>query len=121
MNTKWLLAKYVRDLRRREPVNVGVIVFAHGEIAARFVGETDGKAIDGRRTRGFADPENYRAWVAHWRRSIDERWSISGFMTIRSPASFFLEFGGERLLGNGDVAIEPFTERLFADLVARRR
>lgn len=51
MNTpRYLIAKYIPDLRRMEPRNIGVIVWSPQGVAARFAAEkadTDGD-VDGR-------------------------------------------------------------------------
>ena len=42
MNTpRYLLAKYIPDPLRMEPRNIGVVLWAEGNVAARFVGESD--------------------------------------------------------------------------------
>ena len=49
---RYLIAKYIPDLQRVEPQNIGVIVWAPGVAAARFAaekadrpGEVDGRSI----------------------------------------------------------------------------
>ena len=52
MNTpRYLLAKYIPDHLRMEPRNIGVVLWAEGNVTARFFGESD--ATDSRsRCRG---------------------------------------------------------------------
>ena len=99
--TRWLVAKYMPDLRRREPINVGVLVIDDdGQVASRFVGEIDG-GIDGRRITGIRASDNYRAWVAYWRSLAADGASWSELVEeTRSakPSNYFLEVGGETLV-----------------------
>ena len=68
MNARFLVAKYASDLRRMEPVNIGVIVWQEGRTAARFLGE--GETIP-RRVR-VRDKRNYRSWVQSWRLQLSQ-------------------------------------------------
>jgi hypothetical protein len=121
MNAKWLIAKYVPDLRRREPRNVGVILFTdHGAIH-RFHGEILTGA-DGRKTRTkkIRSVDNYEAWMAYWKRSA----SKGDPRELLSPAdpqkNYFVEFGGERLLGNKDLDPDAFLDYLYRELVEEK-
>lgn len=69
-NAKYLIAQYVEDVFRMEPKNVGVIVKRGDEVAARFLGESPGGMIDGRRLRGLQYPDVYRQWVSYWRKQL---------------------------------------------------
>ncbi|OAI54133.1 hypothetical protein AYO47_03525 [Planctomyces sp. SCGC AG-212-M04] len=60
-----LLAKFVPDLRRMEPRNVGVIVWDNGDIAHRFLGEQHDRI----RPPEMVPQESrhaYREWVKYW-------------------------------------------------------
>ncbi len=71
MTTRVLLAKYIRDPRRWEPVNVGVIVVRGDEARARFVGEREAGGVDGRTTRHIVgDTEVFAEWVRYWRGAL---------------------------------------------------
>lgn len=69
-NPRFLVAKYAPDLRRMEPRNIGVIVWAAGQVAARFLGERpDGKV----KPPSMVAPDSrdaYRQWVHYWRLQI---------------------------------------------------
>jgi hypothetical protein len=118
VNTTWFVAKYMSDLRRREPTNVGVVLIAaHGAAFARFKGEDDATGeVDGRRIR-TGSLENYKAWVAHWRRTI-ERNPDPVRLAKRDPSqNYFLEFGGERLVGNEETDPRQLLDLLYRELV----
>lgn len=76
MTTKLFVVKYIADLRRWEPRNVGVIAVNSGSTASRFLGEqesTDFK-VDLRRARKVVtgDRANYQEWVHYWKRTLAE-------------------------------------------------
>jgi len=62
MKARWLVAKYMPDLRRREPDNVGVILLMDGRAHLRFLGQRDGR-VDGRSVRWAGSVKNYKAWA----------------------------------------------------------
>lgn len=73
--TKYLLAKYIPDLRRHEPRNIGIIVWSREGLEARFLGEKDEQtdAIDGRSVPPFVTSLNaYKQWVHYWRTEIEK-------------------------------------------------
>jgi hypothetical protein len=67
----FLVAKYIPDSRRMEPRNIGVILWADGKTAVRFIGETDGpEVVAPDRYPSFIKHKNYtvyRDWVKYWR------------------------------------------------------
>lgn len=54
----YLVAKYVPNMARMEPRNVGVILWAGGGVASRFVDALDVPFIE--------EPDMYCQWVDHW-------------------------------------------------------
>ena len=72
MSVRYWVTKLVDDPFRNEPRNVGVVVKAGGELAARFFGENDNLQIDGRRIQWMRHPEVYRQWVDYWRGEINQ-------------------------------------------------
>jgi hypothetical protein len=116
MNATWLIAKYMDDLRRREPRNVGVILISDRGSLSKFKGEkTDGE-IDGRRIN-VGSGDNYKAWVAHWKRTLREGGERMRLLGTGAQGNYFLEFGGERLMGNADVDDKAFLDELYRELV----
>jgi len=67
---RFFVAKYVPDLRRMEPRNMGVVVWQNGEVAARFLAErrdVPGE-VDGRSVPAFVTSVSaYKQWVKFWR------------------------------------------------------
>jgi len=107
MKDLYLVAKYVPDLTRREPRNVGVILHQAGQWAARFVGEDASQPLDRRRLRQFNSVETYAEWHRFWRDALEKgafstaahRWvepSDVAFVDALRAASrdhFVLEYG----------------------------
>lgn len=118
MRPTWLLAKYTEDVRRREPRNVGVLLFTEDGVANRFVGQREDGTVDGRSAHVTGDRlRNYKAWVAYWehhaqahrqdpRRLLDQ---------ALSDVSYHLEYGGEELVG--ETAPDLLLAELYASLV----
>ena len=74
MNTpRYLLAKYIPDPLRMEPRNIGVVLWAEGNVAARFVGESDSPDSGSRLPRrlGLPDRQVYKKWVQYWREQME--------------------------------------------------
>jgi hypothetical protein len=98
MTRKWLLVKYVPNLNRFEPINVGIVLYCDGEAWCHFQGQTQDGRINGRTVRIVKSLEVYRQWVDHWTRVLKQ----GGFEALESSAreaprgeNYFLEFGGE--------------------------
>lgn len=105
----WYLAKYVRDLERNEPVNVGVIIRpADGMLMVKFKepGTVSGLTKDAWPT--------YVESVAKWTDTLNKhgekclRW-----ITKRSKKSprLYIEMAGGRLVG-GRVDLDAMFDRL---------
>ena len=119
----YLIAKYVADLFRNEPKNIGIIVWLDGFTEARFLATADGK-VNGRYLPDSINVASYRQWIEYWTKSIAkekfkeigtskqiERASPEFLDALLSTGSgnYVLERGGELLeevepSGLGDVA-----------------
>jgi hypothetical protein len=112
----YLIAKYVDDVRRNEPVNVGVVVFGGGQVAARFEGEDEQGRLDKRRIRKrVSGRDAYVAWVQHWRRLVaahDEQALLRA-----SSQDFYLEPGGTIVLDLDERGIDDAVRELYSRLV----
>jgi hypothetical protein len=81
---RFLVAKFVPDLRRQEPRNVGVILLHPSGIYSRFFGEVapdvddaNDLALSKKKMRErLTDTYAYEQWVDHWRYSINEYLTI---------------------------------------------
>ena len=113
----YLIAKYVDDIRRNEPVNVGVVVFGGGgQIAARFEGEDEQSRLDKRRIRKrISGRDAYVAWVQHWRRLLTTRDEEA--LLKASSQDFYLESGGTIVLDLDERGIDDAVRELYARLV----
>jgi hypothetical protein len=118
MTTQWLLAKYVSDVARHEPQNVGLILLRDGEIATRFIGQRQDGSIDGRLTKYVRSFATYRAWVEHWRSLSAEGVDalLAAATASQRDENYVLEVGGQIVLG-ADPSIE--TAELLDDLYGR--
>ena len=80
---KYLLVKYIADLHRFEPRNIGVIVTCGSGAEARFAGEFSDRPgeVDGRSIPSFVTSASaYKQWVRYWRDVF-----LAGRLTV--PAS----------------------------------
>lgn len=119
MTTRWFVARYLPDLRRREPRNIGVILFADGRAYHRFVGDDPSKpeGINGHVVKGHvASVENYKGWVNHWRSAASEV-PAEQLLERRADDSYYIERGGFLLAGEeGDP--RSLLDELFVSMVS---
>lgn len=128
----YLLAKYVDDLTRNEPSNIGVIVYDGSRAIARFDGEDDSGRIDLRRVRHrITGSHSYRAWIQYWRRVLKEPAVLDPALSDRPPGDprvidrlldlpgqdFYLESGGTILFDADARDLRATVDDLFARLV----
>ncbi|UFU03477.1 hypothetical protein LQF12_02365 [Ruania suaedae] len=110
--------KFVPDVRRKEPVNVGIVVDSHGEWAARFFGQDpETGRIDGRtlRQKGL-DRDVFEAWVAYYQRKMtDDLWVDVEKMQARKTHLIYTDPGGTLF---EDRPVRQVADELFEDLVA---
>lgn len=122
MTAKWLVAKYMPDLRRREPINIGVILITGaGEAQGRFRAVRKDGGVDGRSARWAHSTDNYRQHVAYWRHLMSEPLTdeaIERATRLLGDENYLLEFGGERLAAT-EAPTDPdaLLDRLYAELV----
>ena len=132
---QYLLAKYIPDLRRGEPRNIGVIVWTPDGVEARFVSEKPGRAgeVDGRTLPAFVgSSQAYKQWVEYWRNELSKPviTSPTGGRPVRRETPEFLEAlkqssRGNFVLTDGGSLLDPVhaedlgaaADHLFAMLV----
>lgn len=131
---RYYLAKYIPDLRRVEPRNIGVMVWTPRGISARFLAEKPERLgeVDGRSIPSFVTSTSaYKQWIQYWRAELDrpevESVVVPGkhisrdcpdYMQVLAEASkgnFVLAEAGFLLDQVQDV--EEATEFLFTSLV----
>lgn len=91
------------DLRRREPRNVGVVLFAGSQTLMRFRGQRPNGSIDGRSARA-AELEVYKGWIAYWQYLAQSGAAGQEWYSRRSFDNYWLEPGGQLLSGE---SVEP--------------
>lgn len=121
-STLFLIAKYVPDLARNEPRNIGVVVWSPAGVATRFF----------RRAPKFVrDKECYRRWIDYWESlcaepsiqvglkpvvdRTDPEWPMVLMST--SEGNYGLEEGGEFLDDLAPEELEAAAEQQFRELV----
>jgi hypothetical protein len=123
---RYLVAKYISDLQRMEPRNVGIVLWASGKVSARFLGERadDLGKVDGRTVPGFiASTAAYKQWVEFWRAQLgnqtSSRFSESGLNSLKdaSRGNFLLVDGGLILEEISPSYLPKLTNDLFQRLV----
>jgi hypothetical protein len=132
---RYFVAKFVPDLRRMEPRNVGVVVWSEGRLAARFAGEKADQPgdVDGRTVPAFVTSlAAYKQWIRYWRKEL-EKPSVRplqggepvprtspDFLTVlagTSKGNFHLVDGGILLDPVPDHELPALAEHLYTTLV----
>lgn len=126
MTARFLVAKYVPDLARMEPRNIGVIVWNRGRLRTRFLPPDEAEFVD--------EKDTYRRWTAFWERAISGesiRPSRGKPVPVADPecldalvatqkGNYLLVDAGEFLHPIARRDLSSATDYLFDDLVALR-
>jgi hypothetical protein len=113
MTIKWHLLKYLPDVRRGEPINVGIVLEHEGGFDFRLRDVEDGKVL--RQAKSWCgEPANYGQWIKYLRYHIAEYGNVD--IEPRAGESY-------RMLPSGQVAsegIDPagFMVELYNMLIA---
>ncbi len=113
---RYALAKYVRNTRRGEPINVGLFLQTPHGIEARFLGEENPtEEVHSR----FNDWNVYRQWIRYWRKTVDEHGDKDLFEQLQrgNRQSFFVVEAGFLLDEVPARDVQPLADQLFAELV----
>lgn len=124
----YFIAKYVDDLTRNEPDNVGVLVCDGERIVARFDGENEAEHIDLRKVRHrITGSHAYRAWVHYWREAIKDPAAIGAEASTATDLmeqlvesasrDFYLEHGGTILFDADERTLEEIARELYERVV----
>lgn len=133
--TKYLLAKYIPDMHRFEPRNIGVIVWSPLGVKARFLaeypnrfGEVDECSIPGFVTSASA----YKQWIRYWRDAFTRESisPVSGGEVVPASSTAFIEALQQTGRGNfvivdagsvldavGKEELSAVVDQLFTQLV----
>lgn len=123
---RYFIAKYISDLHRMEPRNIGVVVCARNCISARFLAEDPERPgdVDGRSVPPFvASTGVYKQWVEFWRSEITKHGTYSHSQTLMerlkqaNRGNFMLTDGGVVLEVVHDDQLRYLTNDLFHRLV----
>jgi hypothetical protein len=128
MNARFVVAKYIPDLRRMEPRNIGVVVWSDGRTAARFLGEDDALPPH----LGVRDKSNYREWITSWKNQLAKpvletdrgetvKRSDPAFLDVLrewSRKNYVLVDGGEVADKSSHEDLGVIAEYLFSELVS---
>lgn len=136
---RFFVAKFVPNLPRMEPKNIGVLVWFNGHTRARFIGEnflSDKNEWSLKKPPAYTEIDSlpaYRTWHLMWRHFLEQpeirrdngtlvKRSSSQFLNAlaeRSRREFFLAEGGTILSTESELEIDIITEQLFEELVER--
>jgi len=116
MNGRFLLAKYVSDLERGEPRNIGVLVWTKGAVSYRFV--------DPHKVDYVADVENCEQWIEYWQDlASQKKIQVFSDRPVTNRSSRFLDAiqktqKGNYLLGSGGHVFDEVTVDNIDDVAA---
>lgn len=133
-NCRYLVAKYVPDVFRNEPVNVGVMTWIEGRVCWRFLGQRGDGFINGKApgiVGRIKSVQNYKQWVESWVHHLQsgtiqtrqhgivpsDSPEFMDAMSIYGSGNYVLESGGELAEGADSGEIKDVTDYLFDSLV----
>lgn len=106
---RFAVAKYIPDLQRNEPRNIGVLVWTPEAVGARFIGERINGTIEGRTVAPLVpDVSVYKRWVSYWRTQLENEFIDSPYepepiphtserfleaLNVSGPSHFVLSVG----------------------------
>jgi hypothetical protein len=113
--------KYMPDLKRREPRNIGVVLATPDGWLSRFLGEGEDGEIKGNRLTHNLELDVYRTWVDYYRRkALSGSWADVERQQNRHPVNFISELGGE-ISGSENESWSLILDRVYGELVQERR
>ena len=124
---KYLIAKYVPDMHRMEPTNIGVIVWARGRVSSVFLSDDEASPH-------VNEVSTYKRWVSYWKKILqsDTIKSRTGESVSIKDDRYVEELiktqKGNYLLSDAGVIVEKVTTKninvaaqfIFDELVARK-
>lgn len=123
------VAKFIPDLIRNEPRNVGVILWTSGRLTARFLGEVGegGQGLDSRFLRGLTSANSYRRWVTYLRNQLNslteslcpDPGEVFSTLSSKLNEAFFLVEGGMLFEDVKEVNIRVAVDNLFQKFVKK--
>jgi hypothetical protein len=122
---RYTVAKYIPDVLRNEPRNIGVLLWTPDGAAARFLGEkpeAPGEVNEAAVPPFVSSPHAYKEWVRYWRRELSKVTCGSddpfGRMRDTRPGSYRLADDGFLTLPVPAHELAAALDHLFHTLVA---
>jgi hypothetical protein len=120
---RFLIAKYIPDVFRNEPRNIGVVLWTPDGVAARFLGEkpdAPGVVDESAIPPFIASAVAYKQWVRYWRRELAKAdGTPESLETIRQTgASNYLLADGGIVNPLSTPHLPTLLSQLFQQLVA---
>jgi hypothetical protein len=109
MTMRYVVVRYVSDLTRDEPKNIGIVLASEKEVIAKFVGEKGGK-LDLRKVRSVVPHTGtYKQWIDYWRYIISQHQETERSLdqVLASSRGNFIAKEGETVYLPREVAINP--------------
>jgi hypothetical protein len=106
---RYVVVRYVSDLTRDEPKNIGIVLASEKEVIAKFVGEKGGK-LDLRKVRSVVPHTGtYKQWIDYWRYIISQHQETERSLdqVLASSRGNFIAKEGETVYLPREVAINP--------------
>jgi hypothetical protein len=117
----WAVAKWVPDPERNEPINIGVMLWADGQVHYRFRAQTDEETVDGRRfglVHGQRpDTDLYKRWFEFWTHAAGRGRGLDHLARRRGGDAFFLEPAGAALAPLAEAEAGAMLDDLYRRLV----
>ncbi|WP_216588665.1 hypothetical protein [Streptomyces brasiliscabiei] len=121
MSGSWFLVKYIDDIFRNEPINIGIVIaFEQGSVV-RFLGQRPDGSINGQRiSKRIAGVETYKAWVRFihkeaTRGTLDDRIES---LSKRVGESYVIERRGPLVETSTGKSLQDIADDLFRALVS---
>ncbi len=130
---RYILAKHVPDVFRKEPKNIGVIVWSESGVASQFWGVDSHGVVDGRLIPPFVNSASaYEQWIGFWMKELSgqkaEFIGSGKFASVTSPEfinalqsgnsdNFFLQESGVVLEDVENSKLPEVANELFQSLV----
>ncbi|MEU0388000.1 hypothetical protein [Streptomyces chartreusis] len=119
MDNHWFLVKYIDDIFRNEPINIGVVVSSDGSVASHFLGQRPDGSINGQKiNRRITGVDTYKAWVRFIRKEADRGNLDSRIEALskRVGESYVIERRGPVL--DNERSAQEIADSLFTALVS---
>ncbi len=109
MTMRYLIVRYIPDLARQEPKNIGVLLASSRGVMAKFLGERDAK-LDLRSVRSLVSHTGtYKQWIDYWRHVISQEADPDTKLNqvLESSRGNFVVSEGDVVYLPPDIASDP--------------